>query len=194
MPPALASLCVFCGSRHGNDPAYAESARAVGRALAERNIRLVYGGGSVGLMGEVADACLAGGGEVAGVITSYLEGRELGHKGIQQLEVVSTMAERKERMAELSDAFLSLPGGIGTLDELFEMLTWSQLRVHAKPNGLLNVNGFYDSLLDFFGGTQAEAGFLGTGTAAKLHVSDDVDEILEKLSASMAEHAHDLPD
>ncbi len=128
---------------------YVEAARAVGREFAVRGIRLVYGGGARGLMGAVADACLEVGGRVTGVITRKLLDLELGHRGISSLEIVETMHERKARMAALSDGFLSLPGGMGTLEETFEMLTWAQLQIHHKPCGLLNVGGYYDSLRDF---------------------------------------------
>ena len=155
----IRSLCVFCGSRRGSDELYATEARRIGQFLAMHGIRLIYGGGSVGLMGEVADACLAEGGEVIGVITHDLMAREVGHSGVSDLRIVSTMAERKQTMAELSDGFVSLPGGVGTLDELFEMVTWTQLSLHDKPNGLLNVAGYYDGLVDFYD-TMIQRGFL----------------------------------
>lgn len=141
------SICVFCGSSPGRGEEYVEMAKSVGEILAREKIRLVYGGGSVGLMGAVADACLASGGEVIGVITEGLLGLEVGHRGCTELIVVPTMLERKTRMAELSDGFLSLPGGIGTLDEMFEMLTWSQLDIHQKPSALLNFKDYYAPLL-----------------------------------------------
>lgn len=181
MPSPIQSLCVFCGSRSGSNPAFEEAARTTGRLLGERGIRLVYGGGSLGLMGAVADACLEAGGEVVGVIPEFLLGLELGHRGVTRLEVVGDMLERKKRMAELSDGFLSLPGGIGTLDELFEMLTWVRLGVHAKPNGLLNVGGFYDELVSFCHKTQVEGGFIGAENARNLLVSDDLGELLAML-------------
>ncbi len=184
MTSPIQSLCVFCGSRSGTNPAFAEAARATGRLLGERGIRLVYGGGSLGLMGAVADACLAAGGEVIGVIPDFLLGLELGHRGVTRLEVVPDMLARKKRMAELSDAFLSLPGGIGTLDELFEMLTWVRLGVHAKPNGLLNVDGFYDELVAFCHRTQVAGGFLSAENAANLLVSDALEELLARLEES----------
>ena len=176
------SICVFCGSQSGTNPAYAESARLVGEALAKSGIRLVYGGGSVGLMGTVADACMEAGGEVIGVITHSLMNAEVGHTGVTRLEQVETMLERKARMAELSDGFISLPGGIGTLDELFEMLTWSRLGIHQKPNGLLNVEGFYDELISFSLKTQVEGGFISQEGADNLLVSDDLDDLIEKMS------------
>ena len=140
-------LCVFCGSSHGANPAYAEAATKLGSEFARRGIELVYGGGNVGLMGVVADGVLAAGGKVIGVIPEALMAKELGHKGIQDLRVVKTMHERKAMMAELSDGFIALPGGIGTFEEFFEIVTWAQLGFHAKPCALLNINGFYDPLL-----------------------------------------------
>ena len=176
------SICIFCGSQSGSNPAFAGAAREAGTILGKRGIRLVYGGGSVGLMGTVADACLEAGGEVVGVITHSLMKAELGHSGITRLEQVGTMPERKARMAELADGFISLPGGIGTLDELFEMLTWTRLGIHRKPGGLLNVDGFYDDLIRFCLQTQVEEGFISREGANNLIVSDDVDDLLNKLS------------
>lgn len=143
-------VCVFCGSSAGTRPVYAEAARAMGRTLAERGIGLVYGGGRVGLMGEVADAVLAAGGEVTGVIPRGLMDREVGHRGLTNLHVTGTMHERKALMVDLSDGFVALPGGYGTLDELCEALTWSQLGIHARPCGVLNVDGYFDALLALF--------------------------------------------
>ena len=143
-------VCVFCGSSAGTRPVYAEAARATGRLLAERGIGLVYGGGRVGLMGEVADAVLAAGGEVTGVIPRGLMDREVGHRGLTTLHVTGTMHERKALMVDLSDGFVALPGGYGTLDELCEALTWSQLGIHARPCGVLNVDGYFDALLALF--------------------------------------------
>ncbi|WP_207882349.1 TIGR00730 family Rossman fold protein [Pseudomonas sp. 30_B] len=146
---SLRSICVFCGASPGATPIYQEAAEALGRHLAERGIRLIYGGGAVGLMGMVADAALAAGGEVIGIIPQSLKEAEIGHKGLTRLEVVDGMHARKARMAELSDAFIALPGGLGTLEELFEVWTWGQLGYHGKPLGLLEVNGFYEPLLTF---------------------------------------------
>jgi uncharacterized protein (TIGR00730 family) len=140
-------LCVFCGSSVGSDPAYADAARALGERLARRSIRLVYGAGNVGLMGVLADAALAAGGEVMGVIPAALVAREVAHAGLTDLRVVHSMHERKAIMADLSDGFLALPGGFGTLEEFCEVLTWGQLGLHAKPCGLLNVGGYYDHFL-----------------------------------------------
>lgn len=145
----LRSICVFCGASPGATPIYQEAAEALGRHLAENGIQLVYGGGAVGLMGMVANAALDAGGEVIGIIPQSLKDAEVGHSGLTRLEVVDGMHARKARMAELSDAFIALPGGLGTLEELFEVWTWGQLGYHAKPLGLLEVNGFFDPLLTF---------------------------------------------
>ena len=140
-------LCIFCGSGHGAHPAYAEAAKHAGAELARRRIELVYGGGNVGLMGVLADAVMAAGGHVIGVIPEVLMAKEVGHRGLPDLRIVKTMHERKALMAELSDGFIALPGGIGTLEEFFEIVTWAQLGLHSKPCALLNVNGYYDPLL-----------------------------------------------
>ena len=141
------SLCVFCGSSDGTVPAFHEAAAATGRAIAERGSRVVYGGAAVGLMGRVADAALAAGGEVVGVIPEIFGSGEIAHAGLTELHVVDTMHTRKLHMATLADAFIALPGGLGTLEEILEALTWTQIRVHEKPCGLLNVDGFYNPLL-----------------------------------------------
>jgi uncharacterized protein (TIGR00730 family) len=146
----LNAVCVFCGSHTGSDPAYADAARILGRTLAERGTTLVYGGGHVGLMGVVADAALGAGGEAIGVMPKALVEREIGHTGLTRLHVVSSMHERKAMMSELSNGFIALPGGNGTLEEFFEVLTWAQLGEHGKPCGLLNVAGYYDPLLAVF--------------------------------------------
>jgi uncharacterized protein (TIGR00730 family) len=142
-------LCVFCGSNAGHDPAYRAVAVEVGQFLARQGIGIVYGGGRIGLMGAVADAALAAGGEVIGVIPQALMDREIGHAGLTELRVVGSMHERKASMADLSDGFVALPGGIGTLEELFEMWTWAQLGLHRKPCGLIEVTGFFAPLLTF---------------------------------------------
>ena len=152
----LSALCVFCGSNLGADPAYAESARHMGRLLAERGVKLVYGGGRVGLMGALADAALEAGGAVVGVIPDALRRREVAHEALTDLRVVRTMHERKQLMAELSDGFVALPGGFGTFEEFCEVLTWSQLGLHAKPCGLLNVKRYYAGLLALFDHAVAE--------------------------------------
>jgi uncharacterized protein (TIGR00730 family) len=141
---SIARVCLFCGANVGSRPAYAAAARTIGAQLAQAGVALVYGGGSVGLMTVAADAALAAGGEVIGVITRELMAREVGHRGLTRLHVVETMHERKAMMAELADAFVTLPGGYGTLDELCEMLTWDQLGIHAKPVVLVNADGFFD--------------------------------------------------
>jgi uncharacterized protein (TIGR00730 family) len=147
MAPGLSSVAVYCGSSPGADPAFAAAAASLGRLLATREIRLVYGGGHVGLMGVLADAVLRQGGEAHGVITRALEEKEIAHQGLTTLQVVETMHERKAAMADKSDGFIMLPGGFGTLDEFFEVMTWTQLGIHAKPCGILNVNGYFDPLL-----------------------------------------------
>ncbi|GIX25034.1 MAG: putative cytokinin riboside 5'-monophosphate phosphoribohydrolase [Caldimonas sp.] len=185
-PPAF-SLCVYCGSRTGANPAYADTARALGRHLARTGTRLIYGGGRVGLMGLVADAALAEGGTVIGVIPQSLMDREVGHQGLTELRVVQTMHERKRLMAEQSDAFLALPGGIGTFEELFEVWTWRQLGYHDKPIGLLNVEGYYDPLIAFLGHT-VEQGFLSPAQHGALEVGTDPAELVQRLR-HQARHA-----
>jgi uncharacterized protein (TIGR00730 family) len=140
-------VCVFCGSQTGNDPVYAHAARELGQLLARRGIGLVYGGGQVGLMGVIAGAALAAGGEVIGVIPENLKRRELAYENLTELFVTQTMHERKQRMADLADGFVALPGGFGTLEEFCEIVTWAQLGIHSKPCALLNVNRYYDALL-----------------------------------------------
>lgn len=175
-------LCVFCGSKHGVRPEYGQAARRFGTLMAEQGIGLVYGGGAIGLMGEVADAVLAGGGEAIGVIPRFLSGAEIAHPGLTELHVVESMHERKARMAELADGFAALPGGIGTLEELNEILTWAQLRLHAKPIGLLNVAGFYDGFLEFLRLTVRE-GFLAEEHCRLLLAERAPEELLLKLRA-----------
>jgi uncharacterized protein (TIGR00730 family) len=145
---SIASVCVYCGSSLGTNPRHAEAARHLGAELAGRGIRLVYGGGRIGLMGQVADAVLAGGGQVIGVIPEHLQVQEKGHRGVTELHVVASMHERKSLMFELSDAFVILPGGFGTLDEAFEMLTWRQLQLHDKPILFLNIDGYWTPFVD----------------------------------------------
>ena len=163
------SVCVYCGSRHGTRPSYAAAAQALGRAIGTRGWQLVYGGGRVGLMGEVADATLAAGGRVVGVIPEALKQAEVGHLGLSELHVVPTMHVRKQLMAERAQAFIALPGGIGTLEELYEVWTWRQLAYHDQPIGLLNVDGYYDSLLQFMRHSESE-GFVSAPTNAMLKV------------------------
>ncbi|MEZ5628134.1 MAG: TIGR00730 family Rossman fold protein [Rhodocyclaceae bacterium] len=176
-------LCVFCGARHGKRPEYAAAAQALGRTLAERGIELVYGGGNVGLMGVVADACMAGGGSVIGIIPQALDEWEVGHRGLTRLEVVDSMHTRKARMAELSDGFIALPGGLGTFEELFEVLTWAQLGFHGKPIGLLDVAGYYAPLAQMLQNGVAE-GFMKPENAELLLREHDIDTLL----AAMAQY------
>jgi uncharacterized protein (TIGR00730 family) len=181
-------LCVFCGSSPGQDPAYGELAAQLGRTLAQRGIGVVYGGGRVGLMGVLADAALAAGGEVIGVIPKPLLDREHGHRGLTQLRVVDSMHERKALMVELADGFVALPGGIGTLEELFEVWTWAQLGMHRKPCGLLDVGGFFTPLVGFLDHVVAN-GFVNPTTRAMLAVATTPDELLARFSAY---HAPDV--
>jgi uncharacterized protein (TIGR00730 family) len=180
-PAAVAfSVCVYCGSRPGDSPRFLELAQAVGSEIGRRGWRLVYGGGRVGLMGAVADAALAAGAQVLGVIPQTLMRREVGHARLTELQVVQTMHERKQRMAEAADAFLALPGGIGTFEELFEAWTWRQLGYHAKPLGLLDADGYYAPLLEFLHGT-VQRGFLDAAQLASLQVGDDAAALLQRL-------------
>jgi uncharacterized protein (TIGR00730 family) len=173
-------LCVFCGSSPGARPAYAEAAAAFGRLLAAEDIGLVYGGGQVGLMGVLADAVLADGGDVVGVIPQALVDREIGHPGVPDMRVVGSMHERKALMAELADGFVALPGGLGTLEELFEVYTWAQLGLHQKPCALLNVEGYYDGIADFLSHAVAER-FLREETRDLLMVESDPATLIERL-------------
>ncbi|MBD7978690.1 TIGR00730 family Rossman fold protein [Serpens gallinarum] len=179
---SLRSICVFCGASTGTNSIYREAAEQLGRELAARGISLVYGGGAVGLMGVVADAAMAAGGEVIGIIPQSLQTSEIGHSGLTRLEVVDGMHARKARMAELSDAFIALPGGLGTLEELFEVWTWGQLGYHAKPLGLLEVNGFYAKLSGFLDHLVTE-GFVRPPHRAMLQRSESPAALLELLAA-----------
>lgn len=178
---SLRSVCVFCGASTGANPLYRDAAIALGRTLAERGLTLVYGGGAVGLMGIVADAALAAGGEVIGIIPQSLKDAEIGHAGLTRLEVVDGMHARKARMAELSDAFIALPGGLGTLEELFEVWTWGQLGYHAKPLGLLDVNGFYEKLGSFLDHIVDE-GFVRPQHRAMLLLGSEAGALLEGMA------------
>jgi uncharacterized protein (TIGR00730 family) len=173
-------ICVFCGSSAGADPAFAAAAARLGTLLAEAGIGLVYGGGRAGLMGIVADAALAAGGEVIGVIPQALVDRELAHRGCTQLHVTPSMHARKAMMADLADGFVALPGGIGTLEELFEVWTWAQLGDHRRPVALLNVAGFYDTLITFIDEIEAK-GFLRHRHGDMLLVADDAPALLETM-------------
>ncbi len=181
----LNAICLFCGASPGTNPAYREAARQFGSTLAENKITLIYGGGSVGLMGVAADACLAAGGEVVGVIPRLLMEKEVGHAGVTKMHVVETMHERKALMTDLSDGFVALPGGYGTLDELFESLTWLQLAYHTKPIGLLNVNGFYDRLIEFLDHARDER-FLRDLHRESIQVDTDLAVLLAKLRNARA--------
>jgi uncharacterized protein (TIGR00730 family) len=168
-------VAVYCGSAFGNNPAYLTEAKALGKAIAAAGLGLVYGGASVGLMGAVADAALAGGADVIGVLPSVLDDREIGHAGLTTLERVETMHERKARMVELADAFLVLPGGYGTLEELLEAVTWAQLGLHAKPCILINTAGYWDGLLAFLD-TAVAAGFLKAKNRNLLRIAANAEE------------------
>lgn len=178
----MKSICVFCGSRLGSKPIYRETAKSVGQLIAQQQLRLVYGGGNIGLMGVVADAVLEYGGEVVGVIPGHLQEKEVGHAGLTELHVVSTMHERKALMANLSDAFVALPGGFGTFEEFCEILTWAQLDLHRKPCGLLNVDGFYDPLLTLFD-RAVDDGFLRPEYRSMVLTATDADELLMRMRA-----------
>ncbi|CAN5668373.1 TIGR00730 family Rossman fold protein [soil metagenome] len=182
VPASLRRVTVFCGSNPGTDPAYADAARALGAELVERGIGLVYGGGAVGLMGIVADAVLAAGGEVTGIIPQHLWDKEVGHRGLTELLVVGSMHERKLAMADKADGFVALPGGVGTFEELFEVLTWTQLGIHHKPVGVLDVAGFYTPLLALLD-TAVAAGFLRPGHREILQSATTPAAILDQLAA-----------
>jgi uncharacterized protein (TIGR00730 family) len=177
----LRSICVFCGSSVGSRPEYSAAAAEVGRLLAERGIRVVYGAGKIGLMGVLADAALAVGGEVIGVIPQMLVDKELAHRGLTELRIVTSMHERKALMAELSDAFIALPGGLGTFEELFEVLTWAQLHIHHKPCGCLNVAGYFEPLNQLLDHGVAE-GFLRSEQRQLLISSSNPAELLALLA------------
>ena len=180
--PTIRSICVFCGASSGRDPGYAAAAAVTGETLARRGIRVVYGGGRLGLMGAVADAALAAGGEVVGVIPRGLVDRELAHPGLTRLDIVETLHERKARMAELADAFIALPGGLGTLEELAEVLSWAQLELHAKPIGLLDV-GDYFSALEAFLDRAVDEGFVAERHRRLLLRDADLDSRLARFEA-----------
>ena len=178
-------VCVFCGSSAGADRRFLEAAVALAGTLAGRGLGLVYGGASVGLMGAMADAALACGGHVTGVIPTTLVNREIAHRGLSDLRVVATMHERKALMADLSDAFIALPGGLGTLDESFEVLTWSQLGLHAKPFGLLDVAGYWQPLAAFLDHAVA-SGFIKPAHRALVHVEGSADALLDRFTTASA--------
>jgi uncharacterized protein (TIGR00730 family) len=176
----LKRICVFCGSSVGARPAYAQTARELGRTLAARGIGVVFGGGKVGLMGVLADAALAAGGEAIGVIPEALVAREIAHAGLTKLHVVRSMHERKTLMADLADAFIALPGGFGTFEEFFEAVTWTQLGIHQKPCGLLNVEGYYDALLALLDRAVADA-FIRDANRSLVLEAPDVPTLLTRL-------------
>ena len=177
----IRSIAVYCASSPGHNPVYRKAARALGALMAERSIALVYGGGSVGLMGEIADAVMESGGKVTGVIPDFLYQREVGHDGLTELLIVDSMHTRKRMMFERCDAIITLPGGFGTLEELFEMLTWAQLNLHQKPIGLLNVEGFYDHLIALVKHMHTE-GLLSTSSLQLLQHASHPEILLQKLS------------
>ena len=181
----MRSICVFCGASSGRDARYAAAAASFGRLLAEENIELVWGGGHVGLMGVVADGVLEAGGRVFGVIPTFMAERELAHPQASEMIVVDSMHARKAAMADRADGFVALPGGFGTLDELFEIVTWAQLHIHTKPVGLLNVNGFFDPLIAMVRHMSAE-GFVKPEHVALLHAAEESAQLLQSMRAYAA--------
>ncbi|MEM9478794.1 MAG: TIGR00730 family Rossman fold protein [Verrucomicrobiota bacterium] len=177
----MKSLAVYCGSSPGHDPVYRETAFKVGQLLAKRGLRLVYGGGNVGLMGAVADGCLDGGGEVIGVIPGHLMDRELGHTGVTDLRIVEDMHERKAMMAELADGFLALPGAVGTLEEIVEVVTWVVLGLHGKPCGVLNLNGYYDHFAGLLQ-KMTDEGFMKEKYRRIFRFGDEAETLIEELA------------
>jgi len=173
-------ITVFCASSYGTEKIYEEQAVALGKTLAEQNIELVYGGVNVGLMGAVADGALNAGGKVIGVLPNFLRSKEIAHLGLTELILVESMHERKTKMNDLCDGVIALPGGFGTLEELFEMLTWAQLGLHKKPIAILNVNGYYDSLIELLQ-TMTEKGLLKEVNQKMLLVSDSIDDLLDQM-------------
>lgn len=184
--PALGAVAVYCGSSMGVRPIYQQTAAALGTLLAERHIELVYGGGNVGLMGTIADATLAAGGRVYGVIPDCLVKWEVAHTGLSEQHIVTTMHERKQRMADRADAFIAMPGGIGTLEELFEVYTWVQIGLHNKPLGILNIAGYYDHLLAFLDHAVAE-GLFRNELRGRLIVDTDSMRLLERLRVAQTD-------
>ena len=178
-------ITVFCGSSSGDKEVYLNTARLLGNALADNNIKLIYGGASVGLMGAVADGALEAGGTVIGVLPRFLEAKEIAHEGLSELVLVDSMHERKTRMNELSEGVIALPGGFGTLEEFFEMLTWGQLGLHKKPMALLNVNHFYDTLLNFMG-NMVNQGFLKHENLKMILAEENIQTLLEAMKTYSA--------
>jgi hypothetical protein len=181
----MKNISVFCGSSFGYDEIFKTQAMLLGQALAKRNIRLIYGGANVGLMGAVADGVLNAGGQVTGVLTKFLQDKEIAHKHLTELILVDNMHERKIRMSELCDGVIALPGGYGTIEEFFEMITWGQLGLHKKPTAILNINGFYDSLI-VLTKTMVDNGFLKQINKDMLLMSDNIEELLNIMSAYKA--------
>lgn len=187
----MKSICVYCGSSFGSSPDYSNAARALAKAMVDDNIALVYGGGNVGLMGVIADEVMRLGGKATGVIPTALLEKEVGHRTLTQLHVVKDMHERKAMMAELSEGFIAMPGGIGTLEELFEVLTWSQLGFHNKPIGLLNVHGFYDDLIKFMQHLVVQ-GFLRPEHASLMMHEPDAITLLQRFKTFQPQYQHKL--
>jgi uncharacterized protein (TIGR00730 family) len=178
-------ITVFCGSSFGTEEIYKEQATLLGKTLAQQNIELVYGGANVGLMGAVADGILNEGGKAIGVLPDFLRSKEIAHQGLTELILVESMHERKTKMSDLCDGVIALPGGFGTLEELFEMLTWAQLGLHKKPIAILNIDGFYDSLIELTQ-TMVDKGFLKSVNKEMLLVSDNIDDLLDKIKHYVA--------
>ena len=178
----MPNICVYCGSSSGNNPAFTAAARALGAAIAGHGYGLVYGGASIGLMGTVADSVMASGGDAIGVMPQSLADKEIAHQQLSTLYITSSMHERKTKMADLSDAFVALPGGLGTLEELFEIWTWGQLAFHQKPIGLLNVEGYFSGLITFLDNSQ-QAGFIKPEHLQMLTVADKPEHLLEKMAS-----------
>ena len=183
----IRAACVYCGSSKGNSPEYENTATQLGKQLAKNSIKMVYGGGTLGLMGFTANACMDAGGNVIGVTTTYLDRFEGGHKGITELHRVETMHERKLMMFEHSDAFIILPGGLGTLDELFEILTWKQIGLHGKPVVLINLNGYWNHVVELINGMVTN-GFVRSEDRDIFYVASNVDEAIEYLNKPLAKH------
>ena len=182
----MKKICVYCGSKTGNDPEYALAAVKLGQAIAERELGLVYGGGHMGLMGKIADAVLGAGGEVIGVIPKAQVDKGEAHQGLSELKIVPSMHERKAMMADLCDAFIAMPGGLGTLEEVLEVVTWNQLGLIDKPCALLNVNGYYDPLISFLD-SSVNAGFIQPEHRQLLHCAERPDQLLDFIQASISQ-------
>lgn len=181
----LRRVCVFCGSNTGKNPVYSQAAATLGQYLAQRQIELVYGGGGIGLMGAIADAVLNAGGKVTGVIPEFLSAKEIAHPGLNQMYVVQSMHERKAKMAQLADAFIAMPGGLGTFEEFFEVVTWAQLQLHQKPCGLLNIHNYYDPLLALLD-RALEEGFLKLEHRLLFITSDNAKNLLDLMESAQS--------